>query len=475
MGMTLQQLMGEGGDLAIQSLAYDSRTVEPGALFFCVTGLREDGHRFAADAIGRGAAALVVERPLGLGVPEVVLPSVRTALPLVASRFYGHPSRQLRTIGITGTDGKTTTAYMLRAILEAEGTPTGLLGTVKAVVGGRETTSRLTTPEAVDIQASLRAMADGGDRACVMEVSSHGLALHRADGIDFELAIFTNLSRDHLDFHGTMRDYFLAKQHLLMQAGVRPVVNADDPYGRLVALRDGAVTFAIDRDADYRARVRTVSPAGTEFSIAGNGVEVTVRNRMHGRHNVANGLAAAAAALELGVQPASVSHALSEFQGVPGRFQRIDEGHAFGVVVDFAHTPAALEQALSSARGLATGRVLCVFGCAGGRDRGTRAAMGQLVSRLADVGIVTTDDPYDEDPAQIARQVREGMDGREVVIADREEAIRHAISAAAPGDLVLIAGRGHERFQQVGTERRELDDAVVARRALRELPVSAPA
>jgi len=464
--VTLRDLLGEGGPVPVLDLAYDSRRVQPGALFFCVPGLERDGHDFARDAVRRGAVALVVEQPLGLGVPEIRVPDVRSAMPLIAARFHAHPSGSLEVVGVTGTNGKTTTTFMLRAILEAAGRRCGLLGTVKASVAGEETPPALTTPEAIDLQRNLRAMVDAGQDACVMEVSSHGLALRRVDQVLFAAAIFTNLTQDHLDFHETMGAYFGAKRALFVDRPGTPVVNIDDPHGRSLALQDGSVTFALDRPADFRAVSVQTSLAGSSARVLSPGGEYALTLPLPGRHNVANALGAIAAAAALGICEDVACEALAASPDVPGRFERIDAGQPFAVVVDFAHTPDALAHTLATAREIADGRVICVFGCAGGRDPDTRAPMGAIATELADVVILTMDDPRSESPEALVADIQRGTDGRELVIADRASAISHAMELAAEGDVVLIAGRGHERTQTIEGRTRVLDDATEARRAL---------
>jgi len=498
--------------LEISGLAYDSRAVGPGELFFCVSGFRSDGHDFAAQAVDSGAAALVVERPLGLGVPEVVVPSTRAAMGPLASRFFGDPTSALRVLGVTGTNGKTTTAYLARALLEATGMQCGLLGTVKSVVGTEERPVLRTTPEAIDLQADFRAMLDGADRACVMEVSSHALALGRSDGIHFAAAIFTNISRDHLDFHDTMEDYFQAKRRLfapLLAAAdpasessrARPpevsVVNIGDSYGRRLAEEiDGVRSFAVEAPADYsatelrcdfeRCRFRLHTPAG----------EREIALPMPGRFNVANALAATAAVHALGGDLDVLVAALERGVRVPGRFEPVDEGQDFAVLVDYAHTPDSLQNVLHAARELARtderadARVLCVFGAGGDRDRGKRPLMGEIAARLADVVLVTSDNPRSEDPQRIIAEIMAGIEsaspgrgdappvpGEPAVrsITDRRAAIAQAIQSAREGDVVVIAGKGHEQGQELaGGRKMPFDDVTVASEALRAVALRAP-
>jgi UDP-N-acetylmuramoyl-L-alanyl-D-glutamate--2,6-diaminopimelate ligase len=512
--------------LEIRSLAYDNRCVQPGALFFCVKGLQSDGHRFAGQAIESGAAALVVKRALGLGVPEIHVESVRASMGPIAARFYGDPTAQLRVIGVTGTNGKTTTAYLVRALMEAVGERCGLLGTVKSVIAGEEhptdrrptgspvggrsdaissSASQRTTPEAIDLQAALSAMLDGGDRACAMEVSSHALALGRTSAVRFAAAIFINLSQDHLDFHRTMEDYFQAKRLLFEPAtggliegqgdagsvaghggvinttppGVS-VINVGDPYGRRLAqeIDRAVVTFAVEAEADYSARALHTDFDGSRFELRTPAGTHAVTLPLPGRFNVANALGALAAAHALGGDLIQLVDALERGVRVPGRFESIDAGQSFAVIVDYAHTPDSLQNVLLAARELATprhGRVLCVFGAGGDRDRGKRPLMGEVVARLADVVLVTSDNPRSEDPRAIVDEIMAGVAGSErpagapaaQVELNRHSAIGQAVEQAREGDVLVIAGKGHEQGQEFADGRKvPFDDATVAREAL---------
>jgi UDP-N-acetylmuramoyl-L-alanyl-D-glutamate--2,6-diaminopimelate ligase len=465
--MTLRELMGNSApEVEISALAYSSESAVPGALFFCVPGFRVDGHEFAPDAVKRGAAALVCERPLGLGVPEVIVPSVRAAMPEVAARFYGDPTGELKVVGVTGTNGKTTTAFLVRALLEAAGVQTGLLGTVKSVVGGVDEPVERTTPEAIDLQATFRRMLDLGDRACAMEVSSHALELGRAEGIHFACRIFTNLTQDHLDFHETMEAYFAAKRRLFDGAEGVAVVNVDDEYGRRLAA--GATTYGIEHEADYRARDIRFDPAGSSFTCDTPDGPLELETRLPGLFNVQNALAAVAAARSLGIDPATIRTALAEAGRVPGRFEPVDEGQDFTVLVDYAHTPEALDNVLRAARELTSGRLHVVFGAGGDRDRGKRPLMGAVASRLADRVIVTSDNPRSEDPEAIVDEVMSGASGDAEREVDRRLAIARAVESAEAGDVVVIAGKGHEQGQEFEAGRKEpFDDVTVAREALR--------
>ena len=460
---------GEAPDVEISSLAYSTGQIRPGALFFCVPGFRADGHDFAPEAVERGAAALVCERPLDLGVPEVVVEDVRAAMGPVAARFNGEPTEELQVVGITGTNGKTTTAFLTRSLLEAAGIRTGLLGTVKSVVGGRDEPVERTTPEAIDLQATFRRMLDAGDRACVMEVSSHALHLRRTEGIRFRCGVFTNLTQDHLDFHPSMEDYFLAKRRLF-EVAERAVVNVDDSYGRrLCADLDHPVTYAIAREADLRAFEVSFDTAGSRFRCQTQAGSLEIAMGLPGPFNVANALAALGAAHALGVALDTAPAALASAARVPGRFEPVDEGQDFAVLVDYAHTPDSLENVLRAAREIASGALVVVFGAGGDRDRGKRPLMGRVASALADRVIVTSDNPRSEDPESIVQQILDGVSGSAERQVDRRTAIRRAIQEAGRGDVVVIAGKGHEQGQEFEDGRKEpFDDATVAREALRE-------
>jgi UDP-N-acetylmuramoyl-L-alanyl-D-glutamate--2,6-diaminopimelate ligase len=483
--MQLRDVMGavvaEGGDVEISALAYDNRRVEPGTLFFCVPGFIRDGHEFATDAVARGAVALVVERPLRLGVPEVLVDSVRATMAPAAARLNGDPTARLDVVGITGTNGKTTTAFLVRALLEAAGRQCGLLGTVTSFIGGVEHPVTRTTGEAIDLQREFRAMREGGDAACAMEVSSHALELGRADAIHFAAAIFTNLTQDHLDFHPTMGDYYRAKRRLFMPAYGEPprtaVVNVDDPYGRrladeLLAADRVPLTFAIDGDASYRAVDVETRFSGSAFTALTPEGPLALTTPLPGRFNVQNVLGAVAAVRALGVPLQTIAEVLPYAGRVPGRFEPVDEGQSFAVLVDYAHTPDSLENVLQAARELTEARLHCVFGCGGDRDRGKRPLMGEIAARLADRVVVTSDNPRSEQPDAIVQEILAGVPEaaaeRVVAEVDRRAAIGGALAAARAGDVVVIAGKGHEQGQELaGGEKVPFDDVTVAREALR--------
>lgn len=457
-------------DVEVGAIACDDRLAGPGTLFCCVPGFTRDGHDFAQSAVGRGASALLVERPLGLGVPEVLVTDVRAAMAPAAAALNGNPTRQLEMVGITGTNGKTTTAYLVRSLLEAGGRQTGLVGTVEKISGGERTPAVRTTPESVDLQADFRSMADAGDRACVMEVSSHALSLHRVDAIDWDVVVFTNLSREHLDFHGDMESYYAAKRLLFERGAPHAVINVDDEWGRrLAADHPGAVTVGIANEAaDLRATGVALGPVSTRFAAAGMELEVP----LPGAFNVLNALCAVAVARTLGVPDATIEKALPAAERAPGRFEPLDEGQPFGVIVDYAHSADSLRGTLDTARAVSDGRVIVVFGAGGDRDPGKRPEMGAAAAQGADLVVLTSDNPRSEDPAAIIEAVASGVpSGTDIrTIEDRRGAISWAIGEAGPGDIVVVAGKGHEQGQEfAGGEKLPFDDRQVAREAIREV------
>jgi UDP-N-acetylmuramoyl-L-alanyl-D-glutamate--2,6-diaminopimelate ligase len=461
----------------IADLAYDTRAVAPGALFFCVPGERADGHDFASDAVARGAVALVVERAVsGPDVPQVVVPDARMAMSQAADVFFGRPTAELEVVGVTGTTGKTTTAHLLHSVLEAAGRRPGLLGTVESRIGSERRPAVRTTAEAIDLQRAFRAMLDAGNRSCAMEATSHGSELKRLAGVRFAALVFTNLTRDHLDFHGTMERYFEAKRRLFVGGKPPPAaVNVDDEYGRRLAqeLRSQnaapLLTFGLDEPADLRGEVLEVDASGTSFRAAG----IDVRTRLPGRFNVLNALGTVAAAKLIGVADEEIARGIENLARVPGRFELVDEGQPFAVVVDYSHKPDALAGVLHAARDLARARVICVFGCGGDRDGGKRPLMGRIASELSDVALVTSDNPRGEEPEAIIAEILAGADGGIEVEVDRRAAIGRAISLAREGDVVVIAGKGHEATQEVRGTLLPFDDREVAREALRRLGAAA--
>jgi len=438
----------------VRDLAFDARAVVPGALFFAVPGERADGHDFAPEAVERGVVALVVEHKLDLLVPQIVVRDSRAAMAPAADVFFGEPTRELEVVGVTGTSGKTTTSFLLFAILAAAGRRPGLLGTVEARVGGERRGVVRTTPEAIDLQRTFREMLDAGDRSCAMEASSHASVLHRLDRVRFAVLVFTNLSQDHLDFHGDMESYFEAKRRLFVaEPPPVAVLNVGDEYGR---------------------RLAQELPEAITFSAADAGALDGVKLGLRGRFNVENALGALFAARALGIDDDAIRRGLESVRGVPGRFESVEAGQPFHVIVDYAHKPGALENVLVAARDLAAAgnRVICVIGAGGDRDRAKRPIMGRLASQLADVTIVTSDNPRSEDPEAIAAEIVAGADGEVELELDRAAAIARAIELAEPGDVVLVAGKGAEPGQELADRTVPFDDREAAKEALKALGAS---
>jgi UDP-N-acetylmuramoyl-L-alanyl-D-glutamate--2,6-diaminopimelate ligase len=463
----------------VRRLAYDSRQVEPGTLFFAVPGVHVDGHAFVPQAVERGALAVVVERQLdGLAVPQLVVERTRDALADAADAWFGHPSRELHVVGVTGTDGKTTTCFLAAAVLRATGRRPGLIGTVELGIGDERVPNpnRNTTPEALELQALLADMVAAGNDSVVMEATSHGLAQARTRNVDFDVGILTNLTSEHLEFHGSLENYRAAKAMLFEQAPIS-ILNADDPS--FAYFRDRAsgsvVTYALEADADVRASAVDATALGTAFDVRMGDWTGRVRLRLPGSFNVHNALAAMALAHVDGIDPDVAARALAEVPGVPGRMETVDLGQPFGVVVDYAHTADSLGKVLRILRPLTRGRLIAVFGSAGERDPTKRPAMGRVAAELADLTVVTDEDPRLEDPRAINEAIADGAraagarDGQTLfVIDDRPAAISHAIGLAQEGDVILLAGKGHEQTIIYGTEGRWWDEKEVARRALRE-------
>ncbi|WP_049761352.1 UDP-N-acetylmuramoyl-L-alanyl-D-glutamate--2,6-diaminopimelate ligase [Rubrobacter xylanophilus] len=455
-------------------VTHDSREVEPGFAFVAVPGFKRDGVEFVPEALRRGAALVVAEREVP-EAPVAVVPDARAALAALACAFHGHPSRRMEVYGVTGTNGKTTTCYALHAVLAgAFGEERcGLMTTAEVVAGGERRPAVRTTPEATEVQAALAGMRERGVERVAMEVSSHGIALRRVEGIRFAGAVFTNLSRDHLDLHGTMEEYYRTKRRLFLWARGPKLSNADDAWGRRLAGEvEGVRTFGSAVGADYRIEGVRPSGAGTRFVLRRGEEALRIEVPLFGDYNVQNAAGAAALALELGVPGETVARALRGMPQVPGRFERVG-GPGFEVIVDYAHTDVGLEAVLRVAREVARrgrpGRVICVFGAAGERDGAKRPLMGRVASRLADRGIITTDDAYSEDPEKIAREVAAGVeDGRLEIVLDRREAIRRALSEAGEGDVVVVAGKGHERVQHLPWGDVPFHDATVIREILEE-------
>ena len=465
---------GASDPAPLTGVAHHAGRVRPGELFCCLPGERADGHDFAAQAVAAGASALIVERPLAIAVPQIVVEDARLAMALAAAAVHGDPSAELDVIGVTGTNGKTTTAYLTHAIVTAAGRSCGLLGTVEARVGGVSEPVAHTTPESSDLQATFARMRDAGDDACAMEVSSHALVQRRVAGTRFAAAAFTNLTRDHLDYHMDVEDYFAAKKRLFRRPeheGPDPpaAVNLDDPFGRRLAKEvAAAVGYAVERAGDVHPREAAAHPRGWSAEFATPRGPLAIESPLRGGFNLANIAAAIAIGELLALPHDAVAAGIAGLSGVPGRFEPIDAGQPFTVLVDYAHTPDSLENVLRAARPLARARLIVVFGCGGDRDPGKRGPMGTAARTLADVAIVTSDNPRGEDPHDIIRRIVEDStgDAELIVEADRRAAIDAALAAAGEGDVVVVAGKGHEQGQEAEGVVRPFDDRDVVRELL---------
>jgi UDP-N-acetylmuramoyl-L-alanyl-D-glutamate--2,6-diaminopimelate ligase len=460
------------GSRTIRDVSYDSREAAPGALFACVPGAEHDGHDHAAEALGAGASALLVERPLDIDAPQLVVRSVREAMGPVSSLVFGRPGDAIACVAVTGTNGKTTITYLLESVFRVAGLTPGAIGTTGARIDGRPEPLKRTTPEAPDLQRLLAKMRASGVGAVAMEASSHALAQHRTDGLRSRVAVFTNLSQDHLDFHPTMEAYFDAKRRLFTpELAVTGVVCVDDDWGRRMAAGSEVpvTTYAVDASADRRISEMRSGLDGVSFLLDG----VAVSSPLRGRFNVANCLGAVVAAEAIGIAPEVAAEGIARVGTVPGRMESVDEGQDFLVVVDYAHTPDSIRSVLRGARPLSAGKVICVFGCGGDRDRAKRSRMGEAAGSLADLTVVTSDNPRSEDPMAIIREVVTGVrqgGGEFVIEPDRRSAIGLAITRARPGDVIVIAGKGHETIQEIGGTALPFDDREVARELLRAYP-----
>ncbi|EXX91688.1 UDP-N-acetylmuramoylalanyl-D-glutamate--2,6-diaminopimelate ligase [Paenibacillus darwinianus] len=477
----------EGGEAQITGIETDSRKVKPGDLFICLPGHTVDGHDYAQDAVDRGATALVVQRRLDAAVPQIVVKDSRLAMAVMAGLFYGNPSERMKLIGVTGTNGKTTVTYLVEKIMQGAGFPAGVIGTIERRYAGRTFPMSGTTPEALDLQRYLHDMAEAGTAYCAMEVSSHALEQGRVKGCHFRTVVFTNLTQDHLDYHGTMERYAAAKELLFARLGNTypaeaerrsyAVLNADDGASASFTRATSAevITYGVDREADIRASDIRITATGTSFHVATFRGETDITLRMVGKFNVYNALAALGAALIEGISLEAAKASLEAVPGVPGRVEAVDAGQSFAVVVDYAHTPDGLENVLKAVREFAARKVYCVFGCGGDRDRTKRPIMGRIAASYADYVIVTSDNPRTEEPHAILADIEAGLqaDGvpaeRYELIADRRAAIEKAVEMASPDDVVLIAGKGHETYQIIGKETFDFDDRLVAEQAIRRI------
>ena len=457
----------------VTGLVCDSRKVKKGDLYFCLPGLRVDGHNFAKAAADAGAAALVVERKLPVDLPQVLVEDARGAMSYMAQYFYGYPAREMHGVGITGTKGKTTTSFLVRAIARHAGHKVGLMGTVCTYIGEEEEPASLTTPDPIDVQSLLRRMKDAGCDFYVMEVSAHALDLRKLVGMKFDQGIFTNFSQDHLDYFGTMETYRRAKEKFFDPFYIgHAVVNADDEAGKYMLGRVPATTYGVSVPADAYANEIEILESGVSYRLHWKDVVLPLHLHISGIFNVYNSMAAAVACLEMGISPEDVKAGLESVTVVPGRIEPLPTHTPYRVILDYAHSPASLESILKTIRQFTRGRLICVFGCGGGRDKEKRPIMGEISGRLADFSVLTSDNPRLEDPMDILRAIEEGIKrttGPYVVIENRREAIRYAMQMGQPGDVIVLAGKGHETYQDIGGQKHPFDEKVVVREILAEM------
>ena len=457
----------------VTGLVCDSRKVKKGDLYFCLPGLRVDGHNFAKAAADAGAAALVVERKLPVDLPQVLVEDARGAMSHMAQCFYGYPAGEMHGVGITGTKGKTTTSFLVRAIARHAGHKVGLMGTVCTYIGEEEEPASLTTPDPIDVQSLLRRMKDAGCDFYVMEVSAHALDLRKLVGMKFDQGIFTNFSQDHLDYFGTMETYRRAKEKFFDPFYIgHAVVNADDEAGKYMLGRVPATTYGVSVPADAYANEIEILESGVSYRLHWKDVVLPLHLHISGIFNVYNSMAAAVACLEMGISPEDVKAGLESVTVVPGRIEPLPTHTPYRVILDYAHSPASLESILKTIRQFTRGRLICVFGCGGGRDKEKRPIMGEISGRLADFSVLTSDNPRLEDPMDILRAIEEGIKcttGPYVVIENRREAIRYAMQMGQPGDVIVLAGKGHETYQDIGGQKHPFDEKVVVREILAEM------
>lgn len=468
-----------GENPKITSIENDNRKVQSGSLFICIKGYTVDGHDYAESAVHNGAVAVLAERPLSLHVPVIVVKDTNRAMAVLADAFYGHPTKHFHLIGITGTNGKTTTSHLIEKILRDAGKKTGLIGTMYTKIGDKQFDTKNTTPESLTLQKTFKQMVDAQVDAAVMEVSSHALDMGRVHGCDYNVAVFTNLTQDHLDYHHTMEEYKRAKELLFSQLGNTynleapkfAVLNVDDPASQTYMKSTAAhtVTYGIDHPADVRAKSINMTASGTTFTLVIPGGEYPVKIQLIGKFSVYNVLASIAATLVSGIAPLSIIHSIESVKGVAGRFELVNAGQHFTVVVDYSHTPDSLENVLKTVRQFAKERIFVVVGCGGDRDRTKRPIMAKIACQYATDPIFTSDNPRSENPISILKEMEAGVTGEKyAVIPDRKEAIQRAVNSAGSGDVILIAGKGHETYQIIGSEVHDFDDRVVAKEAILE-------
>ncbi|MBP3637858.1 MAG: UDP-N-acetylmuramoyl-L-alanyl-D-glutamate--2,6-diaminopimelate ligase [Clostridia bacterium] len=471
-------LLDTRGDLdqSVDAVTSNSREKVQQGLFFCISGARFDAHNFAPQAIENGCTALVVERYLDIDVPQIRVSNGRAAMSRMAAAFYGHPARGMKLVGITGTKGKTTSTYLLKAILEKAGHKCGLIGTTGNMIGDKLLKSSLTTPDPIDLQRTLRMMADEGVEIVTMEVSAHAIDMHRLDGLTFEVGCYTNLSQDHLDYFHTMENYFETKKKFFTSGMVRnAAINVDEETseGVLAALEIPHLTYGICANADLFARNIEITEDGVSFELQLQGMHnIEINLMMTGMFNVYNAMAAASCAMILGVSAENIKSGLESMPSVPGRIEMLPTNTPYRVILDYSHVPDALENILTTVRQFAKARVIALFGCGGDRDRGKRPMMGEIGGKLADLSILTSDNPRTEDPMKILAAIEEGIKptgGQYVVIENRREAIRYALETAEEGDIIVLAGKGHETYQEINGVKNPFDEKVVVQELLEEL------
>lgn len=463
----------EGEDTDISSIEYDSRKIKRGSMFCCIVGALFDGHTFAEGAVKSGASALLVERELPLSVPQIVVKNARKAMAEMAAAFYGYPQREMMMLGVTGTNGKTTTTYMVKAIAEQAGRKVGVIGTIRNMIGSESIHTDRTTPESVDLFRLLRMMADAHVDLVVMEVSSHALEQYRVHGIKYDVGLFTNLTQDHLDYHKSFENYLQAKK-ILFYNSKRAVVNGDDPYASRImdGLTIPITTFGIRDRADISASDIDITTDGVQFDLHTPEGDVLMRLPIPGLFSVFNAMGAAGMALAVGMKLGSVKDGLESLTSVSGRLEPVKTNKGFSVFVDYAHTPDALENVLKTVREFSKGRVICVFGCGGDRDRAKRPIMGEIAGRFSEFAVITSDNPRTESPMAIIESIEEGVKRsgtKYTVVENRKEAIRYALSLAKPTDIVLIAGKGHENYQEINGTKYHFDDKEIVEELLSEL------
>lgn len=461
------------GEAEITGLNCDSRKVKAGDLYFCLSGLRVDGHSFAQQVMEMGAAALVVERKLDLDIPQVQVEDARAAMSYMAQCFYDYPARSMRGVGITGTKGKTTTSFLVRAIARQAGYKVGLMGTVCTYIGDEEESANLTTPDPIDVQALLARMRDAGCDMYVMEVSAHAMDLRKLVGMQFDVGVFTNLSQDHLDYFGSMETYRKAKEKFFTPFYIKhAVVNFDDDVAQHMLGQVPATTFGVSMPADAYANDIEIHESGVSYTLSYLKQKIHLHLNISGIFNVYNSMSAAVACLAMGITPIQVQEGLEGVTVVPGRVEPLPTHTPYRVILDYAHSPAALENVLATVREFTKGRLICLFGCGGGRDKGKRPLMGEISGRLADFSILTSDNPRLEEPMDILAAVEEGMKqtkGEYIVIENRRDAIRYAMRMGQPGDVIVLAGKGHETYQDIAGQKRPFDEKVVVQDLLAEM------